>query len=192
MQNSTDGDKIVLQQLDEYIKTTTTQDTTLDRTLSIEFSRLESDNSNRCEIIKDILRIPLEASRNVLLHPVIEAYTDLKWKKTRKYISAHFCVYLAFLLTYSWFLANIFYRPLHQYNEFPNIILSSYQQSSPPPPAPLLASNETNDSIVFPRNLDVQSVNYPQNIIFRLRPESFNQKVTTVSESNGYEFFNTK
>ena len=175
MQNTIDGDKIVLQQLDEYIKTTSSQDHKHERTMKIEFSRLESGDYKGCELIKDILRIPQDASKDVLLHPVIEAYLDIKWKKTRKYISAHFCIYLAFLLTYSWFLANIFYRPLHHPNEFANIVISSSDliqfPSTPPPLYPTSIdespSNGTNEPIIFSRKHENPSLHHPENIVLR-------------------------
>ena len=114
--NTDDGDKVISKILDSYIKTNNDpiNNHQGNPSLQIEFSRLESGNS-RCDIVKDILSVKNNAASNVLLHPVIEAYIDLKWIGVKKYVSAHFWVYLAFLLTYSWFLANIFYRPLHQY-----------------------------------------------------------------------------
>ena len=193
MQNTIDGDKIVLQQLDEYIQTTSSHDQKQERAMKIDFSRLESGNDKGCELIKDILRIPQEASKDILLHPIIEAYLDIKWKKTRKYISAHFCIYLLFLLTYSWFLANIFYRPLHHPSEFTNIVLSSSDltefPTTLPPPYPTsvdeLASNGTNETVIFSRKHETPFLRYPQNIVLRLRPELFNRKFTSTRELSG-------
>ena len=114
--NTEDGDKVISNILDSYIKTKNCpiNNHQGNSSLQIEFCRLESDSS-RCDIVKDILSVKNNAASNVLLHPVIEAYIDLKWIGVKKYVSAHFWIYLAFLLTYSWFLANIFYRPLHQH-----------------------------------------------------------------------------
>ena len=114
--NTEDGDKVISNILDSYIKTNNCpiNNHQGNSSLQIEFCRLESDSS-RCDIVKDILSVKNNAASNVLLHPVIEAYIDLKWIGVKKYVSAHFWIYVAFLLTYSWFLANIFYRPLHQY-----------------------------------------------------------------------------
>ena len=185
MRSINDGDNVVLHQLDEYIKTTSSQDSNLERKMTIDFSRLESEGQNNCELVKDILRVPSEASKDVLLHPVIDAYIDVKWKATRKYISAHFCIYLAFLLTYSWFLANIFYRDLRS-NEYTTLVLSSsdFIQYPPSTPTPTPSSNVTNASVIFSRNVETPSNDYPQSIVLRLRPDLFNQKITTIKDSN--------
>ena len=187
MQSINDGDRVVLHQLNEYIKTANSQDSYLDRKMTIEFSRLESDESKNCELIKDLLRIPSKASKSIFLHPVIEAYIDLKWKKTRKFITAHFFIYLAFLLTYSWFLANIFYRPLHHPSEFTSYVLSSsnlFQYASTPPP-PHAMPNVTNQSLILSRNSDSsQAVKSSQAIILRITPELFANKDPTIHDSN--------
>ena len=43
-------------------------------------------------------------------HPVVEIFLDLKWKKVHKIFVANFITYCIFLLSYSLFLGNIFYR----------------------------------------------------------------------------------
>ena len=43
-------------------------------------------------------------------HPVVEIFLDVKWKKVRKVFVSNFLVYCIFLLSYSLFLGNIFYR----------------------------------------------------------------------------------
>ena len=141
--NTDDGDRVISKILDGYIKTNNDliNNHQGNSSLQIEFSRLESENS-RCDIVKDILSVKNNAASNVLLHPVIEAYIDLKWIGVKKYVSAHFWIYVAFLLTYSWFLANIFYRPLHQYGNtlvIDHIVLSG------------------TDSIAFPSRYDSPS-----------------------------------
>ena len=122
--------------LDGYITNNPYNDTNQQQksSLGIQFNRLES-GSNKCDVVKDILRIKHTAANNILLHPVIEAYIDQKWIGVKKYVSAHFCIYLAFLLTYSWFLANIFYRPLHEYGNtlvIDNVVLSGSDSISFP------------------------------------------------------------
>ena len=186
MQSINDGDRVVLHQLDEYIKTSNSQDSYLDRKMTIEFARLESDESKNCELIKDLLRIPMKASKSIFLHPVIEAYIDLKWKKTRKFITAHFCIYLAFLLTYSWFLANIFYRPLHHPSEFTSYLISSSDllQYSPTLPPPQPTSNETNQSLILSRTYDNQAVKNARTITLRIIPELFANNAPTIDDSN--------
>ena len=46
----------------------------------------------------------------IFRHPVIEIFIDVKWKQVRKIFVANFLVYCVFLLSYSLFLGNIFYR----------------------------------------------------------------------------------
>jgi hypothetical protein len=49
-------------------------------------------------------------TRALLTHPVIETFLNIKWQKVKKYFFLNFLLYLSFLLMYSLFLANIFYR----------------------------------------------------------------------------------
>ena len=86
-----------------------------DYQLQIDFSRLSTQEGNTdSAVIKDILSIKHKAAEKLLLHPVIETYIDLKWKRAKKYFFANFITYLVFLLAFSFFLANIFYRPVHE------------------------------------------------------------------------------
>jgi hypothetical protein len=49
-------------------------------------------------------------ARELLFHPVMETYLELKWKKVRKFFFFNFASYLIFLIAYSLFLGNLFYR----------------------------------------------------------------------------------
>ena len=113
MQNSTNGDKIVLKKLDECV---TSNDKDVDDEnfeLKVNFSKLES-KSQTCDVVKDIISIRALESTRVLLHPVILSYIDIRWNKMRRYIYTNFALYVFFLLSYTWFLTNIFYRKLHE------------------------------------------------------------------------------
>ena len=50
------------------------------------------------------------AAREVLFHPVMKTYLDLKWRSVKRYFFFNFACYFIFLVTYSLFLGNIFYR----------------------------------------------------------------------------------
>lgn len=47
-----------------------------------------------------------EEARSVLMHPVIETFLDIKWRKIRKFFFLNFAVYLIFLITYSLLLGG--------------------------------------------------------------------------------------
>ena len=49
-------------------------------------------------------------AREILVHPVMETYLDLKWKKVKIWFLINFATYVIYLVSYSLFLANIFYR----------------------------------------------------------------------------------
>ena len=182
MQNTVNGDEIVIKKLDEYIKTPVSQGMVDENTVEIELSSLEPDIKN-CNIVKDILRIKHDASNNVLLHPVIETYIDLKWRRAKKYVTVHFCIYLAFLLVYSWFLANIFYRPLHQYIEidlsqtdgtsFPSL---SLQSSNDHMISHHFDLGENNESSLFTDGRNSRTQGY-HNFILRLGHQVANKKL---------------
>ena len=176
LQNTVDGDKLVSNVLDGYITNNPYNDTNQQQkpSLEIQFYRLES-GSNKCDVVKDILRIKHTAANNILLHPVIEAYIDQKWIGVKRYVSAHFCIYLAFLLTYSWFLANIFYRPLHQYGNtlvIDNVVLSGSESISFPSTYELSSKEihlgNQNDS-TFSLNEEGRGIRNSPNFFFRLR-----------------------
>ena len=65
-------------------------------------------------VLKDMLDFKEStAAREVLFHPVMKTYLDLKWRTVKRYFFFNFACYVIFLLTYSLFLGNIFYRGVH-------------------------------------------------------------------------------
>ena len=109
----TNGDKIVLKKLDECVTSNDKDADDESFELKVNFSKLES-KSQTCDVVKDIISIRALESTRVLLHPVILSYIDIRWKKMRRYIYTNFALYVFFLLSYTWFLTNIFYRKLHE------------------------------------------------------------------------------
>lgn len=107
------GDKIVLKKLDECVTSNGKDVEDGSFELKVNFSNLES-KSQTCDVVKDIISIKEVESTRVLLHPVILSYIDIRWNKMRRYIYTNFTLYILFLLSYSWFLTNIFYRKLHE------------------------------------------------------------------------------
>ena len=196
--NTEDGDKVISNILDGYIKTNNCpiNNHQGNSSLQIEFCRLESESS-RCDIIKDILSVKNNAASNILLHPVIEAYIDLKWIGVKKYVSVHFCIYLAFLLTYSWFLANIFYRPLHEYGNtlvIDNVVLSgsdsisfpsTYQLSSKE--IPLGNQNDSTLSL----NEEGKGIKNRPNFFFRLRNDEITKSEAENMTQRLIDFYNS-
>ena len=118
MQNFTNGDKVVLKKLDECVFSNDKEVDDENFELKVNFSNLES-KSQTGDVVKDIISnlSLIESTRvpyAVLLHPVILSYIDIRWNKMRRYIYTNFTIYILFLLSYSWFLTNIFYRKLHE------------------------------------------------------------------------------
>ena len=58
-------------------------------------------------VLKDMLDFKETAAREVLFHPVMKTYLDLKWRTVKRYFFFNFACYVIFLLTYSLFLGNI-------------------------------------------------------------------------------------
>ena len=116
LKNTINGDKLVSKKLDDCVTANMLDNTDPDYRLQIDFSRLTGqEGSINSDVIRDILSIKHDAAEKLLLHPVTETFIDLKWKSTKKYFFLNFIIYLVFLLSFSLFLANIFYRPLHQH-----------------------------------------------------------------------------
>ena len=132
------GDQIVQKILDDYVTTNSSMTEKIEsynykldkfedfETIRVDFSRLKStpllgnDNESikpspkSCSIISDITLLSNEKKGEILLHPVIQSYIDFRWNKTRILIWLSFSIYFIFLLTYCFFLRNIFFRPLHE------------------------------------------------------------------------------
>ena len=107
----------MIKKLDDCVSANKFDNTDPDYRLQIDFSRLTGqEGSINSDVIRDILSIKHDAAEKLLLHPVMETFIDLKWKSTKKYFFLNFIIYLVFLLSFSLFLANIFYRPLHKHS----------------------------------------------------------------------------
>lgn len=65
---------------------------------------------DQVDIIKDFLDVTDTRARKILTHPVIQTFLEVKWMKIRKFFFLNFLTYLLFLVTYSMYLGNIFYR----------------------------------------------------------------------------------
>ncbi len=111
MENATNGDQVLLRRLDECIGAT--KDDENDPTCAIEVTLtplLEGSNGYQVDIIKDLLDFKDSAAKELLLHPVIQTFLEIKWRKIKKVFFVHFLFYVFFLASYSMYLANIFYR----------------------------------------------------------------------------------
>ena len=73
-----------------------------------------SGGENEISVLKDMLDFKSTAAREVLFHPVMKTYLDLKWRRVKRYFFFNFSCYVIFLIAYSMFLGNIFYRVVHQ------------------------------------------------------------------------------
>ncbi len=61
--------------------------------------------------MKDVLDFKdVPGAVQILLHPVIQTFLEIKWSRIRRLYFLTFATYVVFLLTYSAYLANIFYR----------------------------------------------------------------------------------
>ena len=117
LKNTINGDRLVLKMLDECVSSNKQDNTDPDYRLDIDFSRLTGqEGSINSDILRDILSLKHEAAEKLLLHPVLETFIDLKWKSTKKYFFLNFLIYLVFLLCFSLFLSNIFWRPLQTHS----------------------------------------------------------------------------
>ena len=147
MKKTTNGDQIILKILDDYVTTDSSdkiesynyklQTFENFETLKIDFSRLKStplkdinDEAIRpspksCSVINDITFLSNEKKAEILLHPVIQTYIDQSWNKMRKWIWFSFLIYFIYLVTFCFFLRNIFYRPLHEEAIFGDIFSQS-------------------------------------------------------------------
>ena len=166
LKKTPNGDRIVAKKLDECVTANKLDTTDPDYKLQIDFSCLSGqEGSTNSDMIKDILSIRHIAAEKLLLHPVLTTFIDIKWKNTKKYFFLNFLIYIIFLLTFSLFLANMFYRPLRTRT---TIVI----------PDIVFPNNENNDGIVFtfkPKQSPVSSntLNANKNIVFDLNQNRF-------------------
>eukprot|EP00095_Tigriopus_kingsejongensis_P006662 maker-scaffold363_size195477-snap-gene-0.50 protein:Tk06662 transcript:maker-scaffold363_size195477-snap-gene-0.50-mRNA-1 annotation:"transient receptor potential channel pyrexia-like" len=112
LKKATNGDKILLEVLDNTVSATADDENDPDYALQVEFGPLlaGSGDANQIDVVKDLLEFKNSPAKEVLKHPVLETFLDLKWRKIKKFVMVNFALYLIFLIFYSWFLANVFYR----------------------------------------------------------------------------------
>ena len=114
LSNATNGDKILAHKLDECVTLKGKDENDPDAALQVDLTPLlEGKSANQINIIKDMLDFKNTPARELLLHPVVQTFLEVKWRKIRKVFMVNFLVYALFLLSYSIYLANIFYRELH-------------------------------------------------------------------------------
>jgi hypothetical protein len=61
-------------------------------------------------MLEDLLEFRDTAAKNLLTHPVMETFLEVKWRKVQRLFFFSFLLYFLFVLSYSIFLGNIFYR----------------------------------------------------------------------------------
>lgn len=111
LSHAVNGDQIIWHKLDQSVTASSDNENDASFCINVNLSPLLTDSaSSQTDIIKDILEFKTTATRALLTHPVIEAFLDLKWRKISKYVMLNFTIYVLFLLFYSLFLGNIFYR----------------------------------------------------------------------------------
>jgi hypothetical protein len=112
LQHATNGDQLIIHKLDESVSRGGNMDiNSSDSNITVDLGPLISKNlSKQTSIIKDMIDFKTPTTRALLTHPVIETFLDIKWRRVKKYFLTNFLLYLSFLLTYSLFLGNIFYR----------------------------------------------------------------------------------
>jgi len=113
---ATNGDKLITCILDECVERGGSDDINSHESfLRVSFTSLGSSKKptrQSSQVIKDMIDFKSSATRALLTHPVIEAFLNYKWQKSKKFFMLNFIIYLLFLVTYSVFLANIFYRKI--------------------------------------------------------------------------------
>jgi len=111
LSNATNGDGVLKQKLDQCVSMTRPDENDPECAIEVNLTPLlEGNNDNQVDIIKDMLDFKETNAREILLHPVIQTFLDVKWKKIRVVFFLTFASYILFLMAYSSYLANIFYR----------------------------------------------------------------------------------
>ena len=112
LKNATNGDQILLRKLDECVSATGDDENDPSYAVQINFNPLLEGNKggSQTDIVKDMLHFKDTKAAAVLNHPVIETFLEIKWRRIRPIFFLNFFVYLVFLVSYSLFLGNMFYR----------------------------------------------------------------------------------
>ena len=102
----TNGDKIVLEKLDQCIKTTHRDPNNEDYSVAIDYRYLVDDDSRNFYLLKDILEANRDATVDIMDQPVITTFTSRRWPKALFYTMA--TIYLMFVLTLTVYLLFTF------------------------------------------------------------------------------------
>ena len=104
----TNGDKIVLEKLDQCITTTHDDPNNEDHGVKIDYRFLVDDDSRNFSLLKDILEVPRSATVDIMDHPVITTFITRRWPRSMFFTMA--LVYLLFVLTFTAYLLFTFSR----------------------------------------------------------------------------------
>ncbi|TRY72563.1 hypothetical protein TCAL_06511 [Tigriopus californicus] len=112
LKNTTNGDQILLDVLDECVSATMEDENDPKYAVQIDLSPILAggEDANQIDVVKDMLEFKNTPAKEVLKHPVMETFLDLKWRKIKNLVMINFAIYFIFLLSYSLFLGNMFYR----------------------------------------------------------------------------------
>lgn len=112
LKNATNGDKILLEVLDECVSATKDDESDPEYAVEIDLSPILAggQDTNQIDVIKDMLEFKNTPAKEVLKHPVMETFLDLKWRNIKNLVMINFAIYFIFLVSYSFFLGNMFYR----------------------------------------------------------------------------------
>jgi len=102
----TNGDKIVLEKLDQCITTTHDDPNHKDHGVRIDYRYLVDDDSRNFFLLKDILEVPRSATIDIMDHPVITTFITRRWPRLMFLSMA--LVYLLFVLTFTAYLLFTF------------------------------------------------------------------------------------
>ena len=102
----TNGDKIVLEKLDQCLFPLHTDPNDKDYGVGIDYRYLVDDDSRNFFLLKDILEVNRDATVEIMDHPVITTFITRRWPKGLFYTMAS--VYLVFVLCFTFYLLFTF------------------------------------------------------------------------------------
>ena len=110
MEEVVNGTEVIEAGLNSCLLATTESPKSIDFAIKIDFLRLFSRKTKRqCTVIDEILdMIDNFDSAQLVKHPVIAIFIWAKWRKIKKYYYLHALLYIAFLLSYSIMVYQLF------------------------------------------------------------------------------------
>ena len=109
----TNGDKIVMERLDDCISTNKANVDDEDYAVTVEHNHLVDEDSKSVSIIKDLLTLVHRKRLTKLLHhPVFVTFIQRRWAKTRWMFLVTFFLYLFFVILFSSFLGMMYTRSI--------------------------------------------------------------------------------